>query len=85
MTIHPPVLDLRGPASGYHTFHPDRSLNFQCNRWLEWIGPEAYAEIAAAVRDVADYEEWIDAFLALADARSAISVHASARSHPGLT
>jgi pimeloyl-ACP methyl ester carboxylesterase len=67
MTIdHEPVLDLHGPASGYHDFHPDRSLNFQCNRWLEWIGPEAQDEIAAVVRDVGSYPEWIEAFLAVA-------------------
>ncbi|HYB35435.1 MAG TPA: alpha/beta fold hydrolase [Mycobacterium sp.] len=64
MTAQDPVL--HGPASGYHDFHPDRSLNFQCNRWLEWIGPEAHDEIAAAVRNVGSYEEWIDAFLSLA-------------------
>ncbi|WP_375481862.1 alpha/beta fold hydrolase [uncultured Mycobacterium sp.] len=67
MALHPPVLDLRGPASGYHEFHPDRSLNFQCNRWLEWIGPEAHDEIAEAVRVVRDYQDWIEAFLALAN------------------
>lgn len=66
MTVPELVLDLHGPASGYHDFHPDRSLNFQCNRWLEWIGPEAYDEIAAAVRDVGSYPEWIEAFLDLA-------------------
>lgn len=64
--ISQPVVDLRGPASGYHDFHPDRSLNFQCNRWLELVGPEAYDEIAAAVRGVDSYEKWIEAFLALA-------------------
>lgn len=66
MTIHGRVLDLHGPASGYHDFHPDVSLNFQCNRWLEWIGPEAHDEIAAAVSNVGNYEQWIEAFLALA-------------------
>ena len=66
MTIHGRVLDLRGPASGYHDFHPDISLNFQCNRFLEWIGPEAHDEIATAVSNVRTYEQWIEAFLALA-------------------
>lgn len=60
-----PVPYLDRPASGNHDFHPDCSLNFQCNRWLEWIGPEARDEIASAVCDVRSYDEWIDAFLAL--------------------
>jgi pimeloyl-ACP methyl ester carboxylesterase len=61
------VIDLHGPASGYHDFHPDRSLNFQCNRWLEWIGPEAFQAIADTAREAHGYPEWIDGFLALAD------------------
>jgi pimeloyl-ACP methyl ester carboxylesterase len=67
MTVHPPVLDLCRPASGYHELHPDRSLNFQCNRWLELVGAEAHDEIADTVRGVHSYEDWIEAFLALAD------------------
>jgi pimeloyl-ACP methyl ester carboxylesterase len=66
MTVDQAAFGLHGPASGYHEFHPDRSLNFQCNRWLEWIGPEARHEIAEAVRDVRSYDDWIAAFLALA-------------------
>jgi hypothetical protein len=66
MTVHGRVLDLHGPATGYHDFHPDVSLNFQCNRWLEWIGPEAHDEISATVRNVSSYPDWIEAFLALA-------------------
>jgi pimeloyl-ACP methyl ester carboxylesterase len=61
------VIDLHGPASGYHDFHPDRSLNFQCNRWLEWIGPQSYSDIAETARGAHSYPEWIDGFLALAE------------------
>ena len=59
--------DQEGGAAGYHLIHSDESLNFQCNRWLEAIGPEALAEISAAVAGVRSYEQWISAFLALAE------------------
>ncbi len=79
MTISGRVIDLHGPVSGYHNFHPDVSLNFQCNRFLEWIGPEAHDEIAAAVSNVGNYEQWIEAFLALAaQTRAAGRVFAAA-------
>ncbi|MDT5172924.1 MAG: hypothetical protein QOG37_175 [Mycobacterium sp.] len=67
MRTGPRVIDLNGPASGFHDFHPDRSLNFQCNRWLEWIGPDAYPAIAETARAAHTYPEWIDRFLALAE------------------
>ncbi|WFR71772.1 alpha/beta hydrolase [Prescottella defluvii] len=67
MTDDKRVLDLDGPASGFHAFHPDISLNFQCNRWLEWIGPEAHAEIATIAHAAGSYEEWIAGYLALAE------------------
>lgn len=51
---------------GYHRFHPDRSMNFQCNRWLQWIGPSALDEIRAAATQVATYADWTRVFLELA-------------------
>ncbi|WP_145011003.1 alpha/beta fold hydrolase [Mycobacterium marseillense] len=67
MTIDRRVFDLYGPGPGYQRFHQDVSVNFQCNRWLEWIGPEAHDEIAVTAHLADTYEKWIAAFLALAD------------------
>lgn len=61
------VIDLHAAATGFHEFHPDRSLNFQCNRMLGWIGPQAYPAIAETARGALSYTEWIDGFLALAE------------------
>jgi pimeloyl-ACP methyl ester carboxylesterase len=76
-----PRLDFTGttPAVGYHHFHDDVSLNFQCNRWVQWIGPSAIAEVAELARRCNTYPEWIDGFLGLAvDARDAERLLASA-------
>ena len=39
MEASAPRIDLAGitPPIGYHQFHPDISINFQCNRWVQWI------------------------------------------------
>jgi pimeloyl-ACP methyl ester carboxylesterase len=63
-----PRLDCTGttPAVGYHHFHDDLSLNFQCNRWVQWIGPSAIDEVMDLARRCHAYPEWIDGFLGLA-------------------
>jgi pimeloyl-ACP methyl ester carboxylesterase len=63
-----PRLDCTGtaPAVGYHHFHDDLSLNFQCNRWVQWIGPSAMAEVTDLASRCDSYPDWIDGFLALA-------------------
>ena len=60
-----PRLDCTGtaPAVGYHHFHDDLSLNFQCNRWVQWIGPSAIAEVTELAARCDTYPEWIDGFL----------------------
>ena len=65
-----PRLDCTGttPAVGYHHFHDDLSLNFQCNRWVQWIGPSAMAEVTELASRCDTYPEWIAGFLGLADA-----------------
>jgi pimeloyl-ACP methyl ester carboxylesterase len=65
-----PRLDCTGtaPVVGYHRFHDDVSLNFQCNRWVQWIGPSAMTEVADLAGRCDTYPEWIDGFLGLADA-----------------
>jgi pimeloyl-ACP methyl ester carboxylesterase len=69
MDASAPRLDSTGtaPAVGYHHFHDDPSLNFQCNRWLQWIGPSAIEEIAELAARCDAYPEWIDGFLQLAE------------------
>src|SRR5882757_6345791 len=65
-----PRLDCTGttPAVGYHHFHDDLSLNFQCNRWVQWLGPSAIAEVTELAARCDAYPEWIDEFLGLAEA-----------------
>src|SRR6202012_4568741 len=55
------------PPIGYRQYHPDISINFQCNRWVQWIGPSAIAEAAQLAAPANPYPELIDAFLALAE------------------
>ncbi len=53
---------------GYHDLHPDRSLNFQLNRWITYLGPAVVPELTALARRVDDYDDWIREFLALSEA-----------------
>ena len=55
------------PPIGYRHFHPDISINFQCNRWVQWIGPSAIDEVAELAAHADTYPELIDGFLALAE------------------
>jgi pimeloyl-ACP methyl ester carboxylesterase len=76
-----PRIDCTGttPPFGYRQFHPDVSLNFECNRWAEWIGPSAIGEVAGLAGHANSYPEWISGFLGLADqARAADRVFAAA-------
>ena len=70
MDASAPRLDCTGatPPVGYHHFHDDRSLNFQCNRWVQWIGPSAIAEVTELAARCASYPDWIGGFLKLSDA-----------------
>jgi pimeloyl-ACP methyl ester carboxylesterase len=69
MEASAPRIDLAGitPPIGYHQFHPDISINFQCNRWVQWIGPSAIDEVAELAAHANTYPEVIDGFLGLAD------------------
>jgi pimeloyl-ACP methyl ester carboxylesterase len=69
MDASAPRLDCTGatPAIGYHQFHHDISVNFQCNRWVQWIGPSAIDEVTELAAHAHDYPELIDGFLALAE------------------
>jgi len=61
------ALDLDAAPVGYHRYCDDVSLNFQCNRWVQWIGAPAGPELAAACRGADGYDAWIRVFLTLAD------------------
>ncbi|MGO2659989.1 alpha/beta fold hydrolase [Mycetocola reblochoni] len=66
------ALDLNAAPAGYHHYCDDVSINFQCNRWMQWASPEARAELRAVSAGPGTYPEWIDTFFALAaDARAA--------------
>jgi hypothetical protein len=69
MDASAPRLDCTGatPPIGFHRFHPDVSINFQCNRWVQWIGPSAIDEVTELASRANTYPELIDAFLALAE------------------
>ncbi|MEP7187624.1 MAG: alpha/beta fold hydrolase [Roseiflexaceae bacterium] len=53
---------------GYYQLHPDVSLNFQLNRWIQWLGEDA---VLAGIRTVApkikDYADWKREFWHLAE------------------
>lgn len=56
---------------GYHSLHPDASLNFQMNRWFSWVGePDMLEEMRIAAARIATYSDWIREFLALAERAS---------------
>lgn len=64
------ALDLTAPPVGYHRFCDDVSINFQCNRWVQWIGSHGVEPLMAVSRRPSTYSAWIDTFLSLgAEAR----------------
>src|ERR1700733_8714196 len=69
MDASAPRLDCSGatPPIGFHRFHSDVSINFQCNRWVQWIGPSAIDEVAELAEHADTYPELIDGFLGLAE------------------
>jgi pimeloyl-ACP methyl ester carboxylesterase len=69
MDMSAPRIDCTGATSaiGFHNFHPDVSINFQCNRWVQWIGPSAIDEVAELASRADTYPELIDGFLGLAE------------------
>jgi pimeloyl-ACP methyl ester carboxylesterase len=52
---------------GYHSLHPDVSMNFQMNRWFGWVGePDMLDEMRMAAPRIATYADWKREFVALA-------------------
>ena len=53
---------------GYHRLHPDVSLNFQMNRFYNWVGdPQMLDEMRAVASRIADYADFTREFLVLAE------------------
>jgi pimeloyl-ACP methyl ester carboxylesterase len=67
MNASAPRIDGDTPPIGFRRYHHDISQNFECNRWVESIGPAAIDEVAELARGRNTYPEWIDGFLRLAE------------------
>lgn len=53
---------------GYYRLHPDVSLNFQLNRWIQWMGEDAVlADMRTVAPKIKDYADWKREFLHLAE------------------
>ena len=56
---------------GYHSLHPNASMNFQMNRWFGWVGePDMLEEMRMAAPRIATYADWKREFVALAERAS---------------
>ncbi|MCW2651546.1 MAG: hypothetical protein QOE41_1383 [Mycobacterium sp.] len=68
MNLDAPTIDyqLTAPPFGYHRLHPDRGMEFQLNRFAEWVGPSALDEVRTAAAGITSYDDWISTFLGLA-------------------
>ena len=54
---------------GYHGLHPDTSINFQMNRFFNWVGdPRMLTELRAAAPRIATYADLTREVLALGEA-----------------
>src|SRR5713226_10537638 len=52
---------------GYYDLHPDTSLNFQMNRWYNWVGDEGMlSEMRAAAPSIRSYPDFTRKFIELA-------------------
>lgn len=53
---------------GYYQLHQDVGMNFQLNRWFDWVGEKGMLdEMRAVAPRIKDYEDWKREFLALAE------------------
>jgi pimeloyl-ACP methyl ester carboxylesterase len=57
-------------STGYHTYHPDVSINYQLNRFSD-ATPASVAELTAAAHRIAGYPDYTRELLALSDAAEA--------------
>ena len=57
--------------TGYHSLHPNVSMNFQMNRWFGGVGePDMLEEMRMAAPRIATYADWKREFVALAERAS---------------
>jgi hypothetical protein len=53
---------------GYYDLHPDVTLNFQLNRFWNWVGkPEMLDELRRVAPCLTNYDEWIRELLPLGE------------------
>jgi len=55
------------PSSRLPQAHDDVSINFQLNRWLGWMTPQALPEVASIASHIYGYADFTSAFLELGD------------------
>jgi hypothetical protein len=61
------AFDVLDRPPGYFNLHPDISLNFQLNRWMAWMTPQALPDVTQTASRVRGYTDFTTAFLALGD------------------
>ncbi len=53
---------------GYHPLHPNVSLNFQMNRFWNWVGDQQMlGELQEAGKQIANYDDWARVMFELSD------------------
>src|SRR5512136_188897 len=51
----------------YDDLHPDPGVNFQMNRWINYLGVDALEDMRAIAPQLKDYPAYVQAFLGLAE------------------
>ena len=51
----------------YDDLHPDSGVNFQMNRWINYLGKDALEDMREIAPKLIDYPSYVQAFLALGD------------------
>ena len=76
-TMRSPTQPLRAKTAhmtfpvGYHSLHPNVSMNFQMNRWFGCVGePDMLEELRLVAPGIANYADWKREFSALAERAS---------------
>jgi hypothetical protein len=61
---------------GYYALHPNISLNFQMNRFWNWVGDDTMLdELKAGGKQIASYDDWARVMLDLSDRTLAAGRH----------
>jgi pimeloyl-ACP methyl ester carboxylesterase len=51
----------------YDDLHPDAGVNFQLNRWINYLGSDALDDMREVASSLKDYPSYVQAFLTLGD------------------